>query len=189
MTSDAFNGYMIVEASDPFFELKDSAGGSAKDVQVRNKQGVVDLYDVVGVATLRTLYPEKVIVFGRHVPIKAADGAAEGLTTLFEEALFKVPPAGSYTVTDVGVIPDKLSTAFGAATNYFTLTLKNMTGAATIATKAFSAAATVQVATSLGSINNADIVAGDILVMVKSITSNGLVVQGCTYYLELTRKS
>jgi hypothetical protein len=188
MTVTAEASKVTIAAATPKVRLSGSEG-SAIDVSIRENAGKVEIYDEAGAAVLRTLYPEKVVILSRHLPILSASGGAEIAATVWEEAIFQAPPGTSWVVTDVGVIPDKLSTAFGGATNFFTLGLKDLTGPKTIASKAFSVAATVQTKVSFGTLTSPTIAANDILVIEKSITSAGLICQGCTFYLELTRIS
>jgi len=168
--------------------------GSAINVSLRENAGKVELYDETGAAVYRTLYPEPVVVHIRHLPILAATGAAEALTTVWKEVIFVAPPGSSYVVTDIKVVPDALSTAFGQATHNFSLTLvnKGTDGAGTTAvsaTKQFSSAASVLVPVSFGEISSANVTAGQILTVEKTITGNGLICQGCTFHLVMTRLS
>jgi hypothetical protein len=150
---------------------------------------------VTSTAVWRLIWPiDSMIVHVRHLPILAATGAAEGLTTAWSEAIFLAPPLSTYTVIDAGVIPDKLSTAFGAATHNFSLTLvyKGTDGTGTTAvsaTKQFSSAATVGDAVSFGVIAAPSVTAGQVLAVEKTITGNGLVCQGCTLYVILNKTS
>lgn len=191
MTSSA--SALTIASASPKLQLTGSEG-SAINASIRENAGKIEIYDEAGAVVYRTLYPETVIVMARHTPNLAATGAAEGLTTAWKEAVFFAPPGSSYVVTDAGVIPDALSTAFGAATNYFSLGLvnKGTNGAGTTAVsavKAFSAAATVMDAVSFGAIAAPNVAAGEVLAVEKTITANGLICQGCTFYIVMTRLS
>jgi hypothetical protein len=139
-----------------------------------------------------TLLQETVVVHSRHIPVLAATGAAEELTTVWKEPIFYAPPGTTFVVVDVGVIPDALSTAFGAATHNFSLALvnKGTSGSGTTAvsaTKQFASAATVMDAVTFGAIAAPNVAAGEVLAVEKTITGNGLVCQGCTFYLVMVR--
>jgi hypothetical protein len=187
------SGVLKSTGASPKMQLEGTEG-SAINVSLRENAGKVELYNETGAVVYRTLYPETVIVHARHLPVLAATGAAEALTTVWKEPVFFAPPSSSYVVTDAGVIPDALSTAFGAATDNFSLTLvnKGTDGAGTTAvsaTKQFSSAATVMDAVSFGAISSPNVTAGQVLAVEKTITGNGLVCQGCTFYIVMTRIS
>jgi hypothetical protein len=175
----------------PFVELSGTENSGA-DLRIRENAGKIEVYNVGTVAVVATLHGATSFMFFRHLPINPITGAAEAANATWKKIILEAPPGSAITITDVGVIPDD-GVAFGQATNYFTLSLVNKgsngSGTTQIASKAFSSAATNLIKTSLGTISYATPAAGDLLAMEKTVTSNGMICEGCSFYIEYTRAS
>jgi len=124
------------------------------------KDGLVDGYDVANLAESQT---SQILITA------AVDGAS---TDTWERATFVAPR--NITILSAGIMS---TTAFGQATNYATLTFtdKGSAGAGTdtVAAKAFDTAITALDYVDFGSITNADLVTGDTITLVKSVTGTG----------------
>lgn len=157
--------------------------------------GAMGIYDSTG-TLLRTLSPEQIIIFSRHLPINPFTGVAELTTDVWEEPIFlapTLPQNSSYAVVDAGVIPDyKASSIFGQAINTFSLGVinKGTSGSgvtAVSAVKTFDSAATVCDAVSFGIISSPNVAAGEVLTIAKVKVGNGMICPACTFYLVLNK--
>jgi hypothetical protein len=192
MTLTGTGSAVILNSATPKIQLHGTEG-SAGNISLRENAGKIELYDETGAVVLRTLYPEYMIVLRKHIPILSTTGGAETASTTWKEPVFYAPPGSSFQVIDAGVIPD-YGTVFGQVTSYFSLGLVNKgtdgTGTTAVsAVKAFSTAATVLQAMSFGAIVAPNVAAGEVLAVEKTITSSGMICQGCTFYVVLKRIS
>ena len=192
MTLTGTGSAVIINSATPKVQLVGTET-SAGNMSIRENAGKIELYDEVGAAVLRTLYPENMIVLSRHIPILPTTGGAEIAATTWKKAVFCAPPGSSFQVIDAGVIPD-YGVTFGQTTNYFSLGLVNKgtdgTGTTAVsAVKAFSTAANVMQTVSFGAISAPTVAPGEVLAVEKTVTSSGMICQGCTFYVVLKRVS
>jgi hypothetical protein len=172
------NDMLHISASTPKVKLEGTEA-SAKNLSLRENAGKIDIYNEATATVQESLYPFYYIVANRI----AADAAA-GDT--WERAVFYAKEA--VTVIDAGIVPDA---AFGQATNYAILTVKNKgtagTGTTSIATKNFNAAVAAYDYTSLGTISNASVAADEVLTFAKTIGGTGQIVPASLLVLILER--
>jgi len=179
-TISAGNNYWHISGSSPYIRLEGTEA-SAKDLSVRENAGKIEIYDEDATAVLHSLYP-----FYYTVGVRiAADSAA---SDTWERAVFYAEE--DVTVIDAGIVPDA---AFGQASDYAILEVQNKgtdgTGTTSLVSKNFDSAVSAYDFTSLGTISNASVSAGEVLTFKKSIGGNGQVVPASLLVLVLERSA
>jgi len=122
----------------------------------------------------------KRFVVGVRIPADSAAGDT------WERAVFYAYTA--VTVIDAGIVPDA---SFGQATDYAILEVQNKgtdgTGTTSLASKNFDSAVSAYDFTSLGTISNASVSAGEVLTFKKSVGGSGQIVPASLLVLVLER--
>lgn len=188
------NAQHIIEGTSPILLLSGTEG-SAAIIGMRENAGLIEFgivtvsgtapnYTLTWVNTIHTIRQTSNIVVPIWIPACAAANST------WDRNIFAVPSVGTYTINKISISPDG---AIGQDTSYMTLTVFNrgVAGSNTtqLVTKAYNAAAAIakSVLTSMGTLANTSLTAGQTVSIAKSVTSSGQAWPGGLVLLEMTR--
>jgi hypothetical protein len=186
----------VIEGTSPIILLSGTESSAAK-IGMRENAGKIEFgivtvagtfpdYTLTWVNTIHTIRAVSNIVLPIWIPACAAANST------WDRNIFAVPSVGTYTIDKISISPDG---AIGQATSYMTLTVFNRgvgdAGTTQIVTFAYDNNTTHGVAksvlTSMGTLANVALTAGQTISVAKSVTSAGQAWPGGLVVIEMTR--
>ena len=194
MTVSIANTQMILDGASPIVALTGTEGSAAL-MAIKEDAGLLKL----GIITKTGTAPNEVITWvstfhtfrvTSNIVVPVWIPACAAASSTWDRNIFAVPSVGTYTIDKISISPDG---AIGQDTSYMTLTVFNRgvagSGTTQLVTKAYNAAAAIakSVLTSMGTLANTGLTAGQTVSIAKTVTSSGQAWPGGLVLIEMTR--